>query len=597
MRLKPKPIPARPSPLRYDAFVGTDHPTGTRPGLAINLVGVAFFLGQIAVLPGAASAFRLPKEAVVLAALSLAAGIGGARTLSRGTLRLPRSPLLAVLIALPLLQAISSLWSASPRRALESSLLTVIWVAGVAWIAGLEAASRRRLLVFAASGAALSAFVMLMQVAGAEIPGLSVRSPDRRLLLTGLTGNPADLAMAAVLLAPLLLFWGEGARKKFSYGGLAVLLALAAVTTRTLTGLAALVAVLMVWLIQQRSRKLTLTTLGVGSALLAVALAMGLGQRITLGLERVRTGDWYALVSARGDGWSAASEMIRERPLTGVGAANFTQQYYPSRLAWLTRHGEVGRRGELASHFEWAHCDPLQVEAELGFLGLLWMATLVVVVVRTRPRAGPLLPLAAAAIAPFLLLHYPTHIAVGLVPIVLVLAELVAADEKEVGSRKTWRGRSALAALLVILALLGAVWQLRRVALDLWMGGLEQRLLLCQAADNEQRNRMAAAVEAQVLARIGRLKGAAPSLWRTVGRARLLRGEPKGAEVAFRTAAASWPHEDADFYLGLSLAAQGRRSEALTTLGRVCRTNPALINLIGQPDLRRAVTDMVAVYR
>ena len=572
-------------------------PSGTKPGLAINLVGVAFFLGQIAVLPGAISAFRLPKEAVVLAALSLAAGIGGARKLSRGSLRLPDSPLLAVLLALPLLQAVSALWSASPRRALESSLLTLIWMAGVAWIAGLEPTSRRRLLVFAASGAALSALVMLTQTAGARIPGLSVGSADSRLLLTGLTGNPSDLAMASVLLVPLLLVWGAASKKRSFYRALAVLLALAAAVTRSLTGLAALVALLVVRLVQQRSRKLTLVTLGVGSVILVIALATGLGGRIRLGLERVRTGDWYALASARGDGWSAAFEMIRERPLTGVGAANFTQLYYPSRLAWLTRHGEVGRRGELASHFEWTHCDPLQLQAELGLLGLLWMVALVVVLVRMRARAGPLLPLAAAAAAPFLILHYPTHIAVGLVPIVLVLAELVAADSKGVADPNTWRGRRALAAFLVVLALLGAGWQLRRVALDLWMGGLEQRLLISQAADNGQRKRMAAAVEAQVLARIGRLKGAAPALWRTVGRARLLRGEPRGAEAAFRTAAASWPHEDADFYLGLSLAAQGRRSEALAVLGRVCRTNPALIDLINQPDLRQAVTDMVAVYR
>jgi len=572
-------------------------PSGTKPGLAINLVGVAFFLGQIAVLPGAISAFRLPKEAVVLAALSLAAGIGGARKLSRGSLRLPDSPLLAVLLALPLLQAVSALWSASPRRALESSLLTLIWMAGVAWIAGLEPTSRRRLLVFAASGAALSALVMLTQTAGARIPGLSVGSADSRLLLTGLTGNPSDLAMASVLLVPLLLVWGAASKKRSFYRALAVLLALAAAVTRSLTGLAALVALLVVRLVQQRSRKLTLVTLGVGSVILVIALATGLGGRIRLGLERVRTGDWYALASARGDGWSAASEMIRERPVTGVGAANFTQLYYPSRLAWLTRHGEVGRRGELASHFEWTHCDPLQMQAELGLLGLLWMVALVVVLVRMRARAGPLLPLAAAAAAPFLILHYPTHIAVGLVPIVLVLAELVAADSKGVADPNTWRGRRALAAFMVVLALLGAGWQLRRVALDLWMGGLEQRLLISQAADNGQRKRMAAAVEAQVLARIGRLKGAAPALWRTVGRARLLRGEPRGAEAAFRTAAASWPHEDADFYLGLSLAAQGRRSEALAVLGRVCRTNPALIDLINQPDLRQAVTDMVAVYR
>lgn len=566
------------------------------PTWAVLMMGGALFLGQVAVLPGAASTFRLPKEAVVLAALCLAAGIAGAGALRRGTLVVPRGGLLAVLLALPLLQAVSMLWSASPRRALESSILTLIWVVGILWLSNLGPISRRRLVLFAALGATFSATVMMMQAGGLELLALSGRFADGRLRLTGLTGNPADLAMAAVLMLPLLLTWGEESKLKWLYRALAAVLALAALMTQTLTALVALAALLLVWIIKQRSRKLILATLGVGAAVVVIALAADLGSRLQLGVERVRAGNWYELLSARGDGWSAATEMIRDRPLTGVGAANFTQLYYPSRLAWLSRHGGTGRRGELASHFEWAHCDPLQQEAELGALGLLWMAALAVAVFRTRSRAGPVLPLAAAALTPFLLLHYPTHLAVGLVPVALVLAHLLASQEVDRPAAE-WPGRGPLAILLVILALVGAGWQLRRTALNLWMGGLEQRLLISQAADPELRPRMAASVEAQILPRIDHLPGAAPTLWRTVGRARLLRNEPRGAEAAFRTAAAGWAHEDADFYLGLSLAAQGRRSEALAVLGRVCRTNPALLQLIPEPDLRRSVQDMVAVYR
>ena len=40
------------------------------------------------------------------------------------------------------------------------------------------------------------------------------------------------------------------------------------------------------------------------------------------------------------------------------------------------RSSSRGGRGEVASHFEWAHCDPLQVVAELGLLGVLWLAAL-----------------------------------------------------------------------------------------------------------------------------------------------------------------------------------------------------------------------------
>ena len=566
------------------------------PRWAVFLVGGALFLGQVAVLPGAASPFRLPKEAVVLAALCLAAGIAGAGALRRGTLAVPRGGLLAALLTLPLLQAVSMLWSASPRRALESSLLTLIWVVGILWLATLGPASRRRLVLFAALGTTVSATVMMTQVGGLELLTLSERFADGRLRLTGLTGNPSDLAMAAVVLLPLLLVWGEESTWTWLYRALAAVLALAALITQTLTGLVALAALLVVWLIKRRSRTLTLATLGVGAAVVLIALAAGLGARLQLGVERVRAGNWYELLSARGDGWSAGTEMIRERPFTGVGAANFTQLYYPSRIAWLSRHGGTGRRGELASHFEWAHCDPLQQEAELGVLGLLWMVALAVALFRTRTRADPVLPLAAAALTPFLLLHYPTHVAVGLVPIALVLAHLLASQETD-RTAAEWRARGPLAILLVILALVGAGWQLRRTALNLWMGGLEQRLLIPQEAEADLRVRAAALVEAQILPRIGRLPGVEPILWRTVGRARLLRNEPRGAEAAFRTAAAGWAHEDADFYLGLSLAAQGRRGEALAVLGRVCRTNPALLQLIPEPGLRRSVQDMVEVYR
>ena len=70
-----------------------------------------------------------------------------------------------------------------------------------------------------------------------------------------------------------------------------------------------------------------------------------------------------------------------------------------------------------------------------------------------------------------------------------------------------------------------------------------------------------------------------------------------GAETAFRTAFDRWPHEDADFFLGLTLVAQGRRAEGLQHLGRVCRTNPALVQTIRDRDLRRSVKDILAAYR
>lgn len=573
-------------------------PSATEPKSKwpIILAGAGMFLAEVVVLAGAASPFRLPKEAVVLAALGLAVAGGVIAAARRRAITLPNGPLVWVLIALPILQVVSALWSASWLRAVESSLLSFIWIVGILWLATVTTATRRRLALVAAFGVAVSAGVMLMQLAGIGVFDFTAPFASNRMSLTGLTGNPADLAMAAVLLLPLLLTWGEDSSRPWLYRVLAAILALAALTTQALTGVVALAALLVVWLLQKRSKRLWLTTLGFATVIVAVALAAGLGGRLLLESERIRKGDWYQLFSARGDGWSAGAEMIRERPLSGVGAANYTQVYYPSRLAWLGRYGGTGARGELASHFQWAHCDPLQVVAELGIPGIAWMGALAVAIVSIRKRAGPLLPLAVAAWAPFALLHYPTHLAVGLIPIALVLANLVATAEPP-RTFQWQRARLPIATVVAIVAIVAAGWQLRRVAVDLWIGGNELRLAMSGNLDPARRTRLAAAIEAQILSRIQRLPSAAPTLWRTVGRARLVRREAAGAEAAFRTAYALWPHEDAEFYLGMSLVAQGRRGEGLQHLGRVCRTNPALARHINNDDLRRSVEDAVAAYR
>jgi O-antigen ligase len=537
----------------------------------------------------------MPKDAIVLAALCLAVGLAVAAAARHKTIAYPRGKLVALLLALPILQFLSALWSASSLRALETAALSLIWVAAILWFATLESRARFRLGVVAAVGVTVSAAVMTLQIANLQVFNLSSQFASGRLSLTGLTGNPADLAMAAVLLLPLLLVGEAGSPSRF-HMFLVLALSLATLLTRTLSGIGALSILFIVWLVQQRSRKLWTWVAIVGAVFLMVALAAGLGKRLVRGYEQARKGNWYTLLSARGDGWTAASEMVRTRPVTGVGAANFDYLYYPSRLSWFQRNGGVGKRGELASHFSAAHSDPLQLTAEFGIFGLLWMIALLVTLAGVRKRAGPLLPLAAAAYAPFALLHYPTHLTVALIPIGLIMGDIIGKTQNI--ERVDWlRARAPVAALLIIVAIVGAGWQLRRVAGDLWVGSLDMVLAISQQAAPEIGTRRAAETEAAVLSRIDRMPRVAPTLWRTVGRARLMRRDFKGAEEAFRTAYEGWPHEDADFYLGLSLVSQGRRSEGLQHLGRVCRTNPTLVRLIHDRDLRRSVADMLRAYR
>jgi hypothetical protein len=489
----------------------------------ILITAGGFFLAEVVILAGAASPFRLPKEAVALAALCVALGLAVISAARRRVLVFPRGPLVPVLMALPALQVVSALWSTSPQRSVESALMTLIWVTGTLWLATVDGDARRRVIVAAAIGGAISIIVMLLQLVGVIRFNFTAPFASARMSLTGLAGNPSDLAMASVLLLPFLLTWAESSSRPWFFRALTVLFALATLITQSLTGIAALAAVMLVWLVQRRSRRLWIAVAGVGALVVAIALAAGLGHRLQREANQVRAGNWYRLFSARGDGWTAAEEMIRTNPVAGVGAACYTHQYYPSRLAWLTRNGGTGGRGELASHFQWAHCDPLQVIAELGIPGAVWMVLLGWALITAGRRAGPFLPLTAAAAAPFVVLHYPTHLAVGLIPICLCLAHTIACGQPP--QPFNWRrARVPVVIAALVLAAAGVFWQLRRVAVDVWIGGLELRLAQVQGEDAASRAQIGMAVESQILPRIGRLGIHGPELWRTLGRARLSGG-------------------------------------------------------------------------
>ena len=571
-------------------------------------MAAGFLLVQIIVLPGAESPFRTPKTVLALTVILIVAGLGLAVQVAHGHLKIRWSPLAAILLCLPLIQIASALWSMNPRLAVVAALQTTIWIGGALWIAAASDQERRRLMDATAIGAAISGAVLIAQAAGLDFIALGWAGPSGRLTLTGLTGNPADLSMAAVLLLPLILAAAGKSDLPRVRWVLAVVLTAAAVISQTLTGFVALGMVWATWLFQQRSRRLWIVSAVTCVVLIAIGLATGLDTRLLRQVERIERGDWYRVLSARSDGWTAASEMIRSHPVAGIGASNFTYAYYPSRTAWLERTDSIGRRTELATHFRFAHCDPLQMVSETGLPGLIWMIALVVIAYRSRPRGDPLPPLALAAFLPFALFHFPAHLAVSILPLILTLGHFMAADQELDWDPGKWTRRLAPVAIVVV-ALSGAYWQFHSLILNLWRGGLAHTLSAVETLDDPHRSAMAATVEAQILPRMTALKGSRPWLWRLVGRAKIARGDDTGAEGAFRNAMSLWPHEEAEFGLGLALAnqdrrlnargldldARNRRGEAVMHLARVCRTNPALLELITDDDLRKAVAEIVGV--
>ncbi len=557
-----------------------------------TLMGLVFLLVEIVFLPGGGSAFRLPKEALAVSGILAVLALGLSTRWRNAPLLVPRGLLVATLLALPLLQLTSSLWTADSSRAFSTAAITATWIAGAIWLATLDRGQRGLVVTLTSIGAAISGVVLILQAAG--VPLLVVgRSAGSRFRMSGLAGNPADFAMAAVLLLPLLLVSVRKDRASWWRWLMILILVIAAALSQTFTGAIALAGVALVWLIQQRSLKLWALASAVAILAIALAFATGISGRVQRQIRLIQLGDTYSLLSARADGWTAATEMVRAHPVTGVGAGHYTHAYYPSRLAWLESRGAVGRRGELATHFEWAHCDPLQLVAELGTVGAVWLTVLVWSLFRARPRGDPLIPLAAAAVTPFLLLHYPTHVAVGMVPIILILAHILAAQDTVSVPKLAGGWRVVLPLILIGIAVAGSIGQMRRVALDIWRANLERGVAFAAASTEPiRRAQLATAMEWQILERIARLPEAAPALWRIVGKSRLTRGQAREAEEAFRIANSLWPHEEAELGLGLALADQGRRSEAMVYLGRVCRTNPALTNEITDQDLRRALEDL-----
>ena len=552
---------------------------------------------EVVVLPGAASPFRAPKAAVALAGIALLVAWSVLRGLKAQGVEVPRGPVTVVLLVLPGLYAVSAAWSVDAGRSVATALGTLIWVVGICWLATLRDDDRRRAARWASAGVCASAAVMLLQSFGARPLGVVGAESSGRLALTGLTGNPADLAMAAMLMLPLAVEGWSGARTRPGRWAVPAVLVLVTGMTQTLTGLVSAVAVIGVWLVQHRSRRVWTAATVVALAVIAAGLATGLGQRIESAASQVRRGDWYQLLSARPDGWTAAVEMARDRPLTGVGAGAYTVEYYPARLAWLEAHDRSGARGEFATHFEWAHCDPLQLVAETGPAGILWLAAVTVLSWRGRPRGDPVIVQMAAAFLPFALLHYPLSLAVGLLPVSLTAARVVANEPRALlrPGRSSVRRAVALATLLT--GLLVVVWQVRRIAVDVWQGAVIAVFDRVQNLPAGQQPRALAGLETELAHRVPSMGTQRAWTLRKLGLVRLTRGDAATAEDDLRRSMQLWPHEEAELGLGVALDRQGRRSEALAAIGRVLRVNPALVGLIPDDDLRRSAEDLLEARR
>lgn len=412
--------------------------------IALVALGAAVLAGFLAFDPRAESAFDLPKRCVTLVAVVVAAaallltsapiGLGRWRALP-GPLRAAATLAVGFVLA----TTVAALASAHRPAALEAlrtmALYAILVPLGAS--SALDGSGGRRLLGVYVTTASASAALAVCQAAGLWQP-VTVEALGGRIAAFALLGNEGVLALALAFAAlgalGALVFAQTGQGRAAAGVVLAVLVAGLAVT-RNLTGLLALAVgglALGLAVLWRRSRRVLVGLALAGSALLILLpLVSGRLDEIVHGL---RQGRLDSLLSGRLAPWSAACEMISERPLTGFGPGTFGAEYAEHRVAAEMRQRRRLLNPWLKGGFVEAHSEPLQAAAEVGVpaalallaaLGALVWGALPVLSgpAPDRQEAAVLLALLAAGIAASLL-WFPLQRPVTAQPLLLAAGRL-----------------------------------------------------------------------------------------------------------------------------------------------------------------------------
>ncbi len=281
------------------------------------------------------------RRASRLAPLALAAALALAFASAAANARVVDPLVLGALLS-PLALAAAGASRAGARVAARAA--TAVCLAGA--FSGLLAAAQRWLGIFR----------------------MPLQAPEPRFFAAGLVGNPGDLAMALVV--PAVLLFATAADhlrpprlRAIAAAGLAAsllgILATEAVAPALAFGAGALVHALL----SPRKRAPALAALLVLAALLAVS---GGARRAIEKAAQLRQGDVAAATTQRDIGVLAAAEMIRGRPLLGVGPGAFSNAFVPARIAAEERSGRRLVHRSESAHFDNAHSEPVTLAAECG---------------------------------------------------------------------------------------------------------------------------------------------------------------------------------------------------------------------------------------
>jgi O-antigen ligase len=597
-------------------------PIGARIG--IGALSLAIFSTALVVDTGADSAFDAPKRLFCLLLIAVAAG---AWALAPPRWLLARESPSAARLSLWLAAAALALAGISaflsPRDVLSRDVLRVVFLFALLLpIGASRMVEKGRIILMSTflAVSALNATVSILQATGLYQP-FKLLTESVRESTGAFAGNVGYLSLTlalASIAALTVCLSGRGLPRVLA--ALCLILFLASLlVNRNLTALSALGVGVTVLLFVRYGRK-ALPGIAISLALLLAGVGLSPMRQRAVGVwEAASAGDWNAVTTYRFGAWKAAAMMAGERPALGYGPGTFGAEYIPHRLA-----AEISSRRRyvnpiLTSAYSEAHCDYLQLFAEIGFpAGVAVLGSLAFLFAgmlnrlrKTEPPArtemGFLVAFLSAG-ATGALTWFPLQRPITALPLLLALGRawrICVVDGIDPGRAETdSRRRPVLVAagILACLILARAVWpELPRHAGERALRRVSEGLRFVLQHPTEVGDPQKVLVELAARARAAAvvLPGD-PRPWVLAGSAYLVKGDPGLALELYRTALANGERSETDLNMGRAREGLGQPEQAHRAFLRTAWVNPRLIAAM-LPDvadpIRREVQDLEVKLR
>jgi len=275
----------------------------------------------------------------------------------------------------------------STIRVLEYALLFVVTVLVLhsrpSWFAGMIVPP-----------AILNGIIYILQELEIWSPFDTSTAIEKHIGRTALIGNPNDVGgyfIVPALVATALAL--SGRRFRLAWAGAAAFIFLATYMTHTVAAIGALaVALFVMFAVWLRSWPKILISCLVVVVIAAIPFATykPLRARAWLMRNAIRQGDFETFSAGRTLPFLTAIEMIRDRPIMGVGPGAFAYNFFDYKLRIQSRDRKLFEHTAEVNYGE-VHNDHLQVTAEIGLPGYaMFLAALALLASATwRRRSAP----------------------------------------------------------------------------------------------------------------------------------------------------------------------------------------------------------------